>query len=246
VSFVVSGFALESAADVPEVVVAGKGHRYVVWLNPFAEDGVTKPPLTDADITRYCGAAEGFAQRIHRLTNGRHRIFQVEFNYGSQPMRHDIQWNRHNGTSFAPGLGSKIFYMHDAITLARHTWSEGSVPGADSEKCDANSGVCVQADCPPGLIFDATGANARELCLDGNGNTRWNQRLKPGKRWPTSCRILTTQSTTNTTPMSRWKLSMAFASAPIRRTGAHPSCPSRRTIGAIRTPISSNASWAPA
>jgi len=166
---VVAGIARTSSADVPEVVVAGKGHRYVVWLNPLLEDGVTKPALTDADITRYCGAAQGFAERMWRMTNGRHRIFQVEFNYGTKPMRNDIVWNRYHGTSHANGLGSKLFIMHDSITLARHTWSEGTQP-ADHETCDA-SGICIQANCPPGLTYTSSGSLNRELCVDQNGHS---------------------------------------------------------------------------
>lgn len=165
------GLAAPAFADIPQVVVAGKGHRYIVWLDPKAKDGVTVLPLTQQDMTRYCGAAQGFAQRMWKLTNGRHRIFQVEFNYGAAPARYDVLWSRYQGVAHALGLGSGRFYMFDAMTEARHTWSEGpsGIPGV-KESCTGN--ICIQAACPAGLtIQDVAGETNRELCVDGNGTS---------------------------------------------------------------------------
>jgi hypothetical protein len=166
----VVGATAPAFADIPQVVVAGKGHRYIVWLEPKAKNGVDVPPLTQADTTRYCGAAQGFAERLWKVTNGRHRIFQVEFNYGSAPMRYDVHWRRYQGVANAfPGGG--LFDMYDAKTEARHTWTEGpsGIPGV-KETC-AN-GVCIQAACPPGLtIQDVKDEVNRELCVDANGNS---------------------------------------------------------------------------
>jgi hypothetical protein len=170
-AFLVTLVASERAlADIPQIVVAGKGQRYVVWLDPLLADGTTKPPLTDANILRYCGAAQGFAERMWRVTNGRHRVFQVEFNYGRPPMRNDIVWRRYHSPANA-SRGGGIFWMYDAITEALHSWSEGSTPGSDREACLPDGSACIQANCPEGLTLQVTSDVNREICLDSNGTS---------------------------------------------------------------------------
>jgi hypothetical protein len=169
-SLFVLAVAERASADVPQVVVPGKGHRYIVWLPPWVIHTGTKPPLTDADITRYCGAAQTFAEGIWRVTNGRHRIFQVEFNYGKKPARYDVLWSRYHGV---PSAAGNSFWMYDMITGAGSTHTEKSLGKPDSpsfkETCDSES--CIQTYCPPGLTIKETSNVHREICVDANGNS---------------------------------------------------------------------------
>ena len=171
VVFLVVGVGSRSFADVPRIVVPDRGHRYVVWLEPNV--GTEKPPLTDADRARYCAAAEGMARRIWATTNGRHRIFQVEFNYGDAPIGgYDIDWKRSPGTAHVSRLGQLPVFMYDARTDASHRWTEGPTPEADVETCRfptaPDQAVCIQAICPDGFTVTSTGETNRETCQDAN------------------------------------------------------------------------------
>ncbi len=165
-------------ADHPEIIVQGKGpngdttrsgHRYVVWLNPQVADG-SVPPLTQADITYYCGSAQGFAERMWRITNGRHYVYQVQFVYGDAPMRYDVEWKRDDGVA----TGGNVIALNDAVVQAAHTWAEGAFPDGvtdtQTEHTLCSGGICIHAKCPDGftIVPDPKWVN-RERCVDSLG-----------------------------------------------------------------------------
>ena len=145
-----SGAAL---AEHPEIIVNGKGHRYVVWLKPTNPDG-SVPPLLAENVTYYCSVAEGFARRMWQLTNGRHYVFQVEYHYDDQaPARYDVEWTRGDGVA----TGGSVIQMNDAVVQATHHWTEGSDPDGITETSSTrkvcSQGVCVHATCPDGFTI---------------------------------------------------------------------------------------------
>jgi len=162
-------FAGAAHAEHPEIEVDGKGQRYVVWLKPQAADGSIRP-LTAENVTYYCSVAEGFAQRIYKLTNKRHNVFQVEYVYGDAPMRRDAEWTRDD----AVATGGGVIQLADAVLQAVHTWSEGSDPdgvtNTASTRKECKGGVCITATCPSGFtIVPNSFSPNRERCKDSAG-----------------------------------------------------------------------------
>jgi len=121
-------------------------------------------------VTYYRSVAEGFAQRIFKLTNKRHNVFQVEYVSGDAPMRRDAEWTRAD----AVATGGGVIQLADAVLQAVHTWSEGSDPDGvtttTSTRKECKAGVCINATCPSGFtIVPSSFSPNRERCKDSTG-----------------------------------------------------------------------------
>ena len=114
-------------------------------------------------MTYYRSVAEGFAQRIFKLTNKRHNVFQVEYVSGDAPMRRDAEWTRAD----AVATGGGVIQLADAVLQAVYTWSEGSDPDGvtttTSTRKECKAGVCINATCPSSFSPN------RERCKDSTG-----------------------------------------------------------------------------